>query len=167
MPQQRSRSRRRRGPRGGNPRPSQLSRRERGLPVLRQGHAGCGKATERETGRAERDREDRERGDRDRRDRGRGDRGRGNRGRGGRGERDERIERVVYRALSPRRPRYPPPGWTETWEVRSPPPAPHSELRKNHHQVHAPRASQSRTPPAGRRCGFGRWKKVFPSFPGS
>ena len=71
-PRERERSRRRRGPRGGNPdRPSQLSRRERGLPTEERGREIEREAYHRERGveyrRVERERV-RHRGSRDSRD---------------------------------------------------------------------------------------------------
>ena len=84
-PRERERSRRRRGPRGGNPdRPSQLSRRERGLPTEERGREIEREAYHRERGveyrRVERERV-RDRGSRDSRDWPRAGRGRGERAR--------------------------------------------------------------------------------------
>ena len=135
---ERERSRRRRGPRGGDP--SQLSRRERGLP------------TEDRNRETDRDNRHRERGVEYRRV----DRGRDRERERARDSRDwPRVEpsrqREVYRALSPRQPRFPPPGFTETWETRRLPARPVSESEEEEESSardprRASRVERSRTP---------------------
>ena len=135
----------RRGPRGGDPnRPSQQSRRERGLPT-----------------------EDRGRGaDRDQhRDRGveyrRVARGRGRARDASRDSRDWPRHREVYRARSPRQPRHPPPHVTETWETRRAPPRPPSETEEESEYVERGRDERSRS------RARGEWRQLWVWVPES
>ena len=155
----RERSRRRRGPRGGDPnRPSQQSRRERGLPTedrTREADREPERCTRRRDPWVERGR-DRER-----------EYARESRNR--RPAREEPPRREVYRAQSPRQPRFPPPGFVETWEVRRPPRA-ESETEEEESPPEDPRASRverSRTPTErtersrSRPQQRGSWKKCW------
>ena len=142
---ERERSRRRRGPRGGDPnRPSQQSRRERGLPT-----------------------EDRGRGaDRDQhRDRGveyrRVARGRGRARDASRDSRDWPRHREVYRARSPSQPRHPPPHVTETWKTRRAPPRPPSETEEESEYVERGRDERSRS------RARGEWRQLWVWVPES
>ena len=146
---ERERSRRRRGPRGGDPnRPSQLSRRERGLPTEDRGRG------------AERE-QHRDRGVEYRRvARGRGrvrDASRDSRDwpRSGRGRGDRPSHREVYRARSPRQPRRPPPHVVETWETRPAPPRPPSETEEESEYVERGRDERSRS------RARGEWRQLW------
>ena len=155
---ERDRSRRRRGPRGGDPnRPSQLSRRERGLPTEDRGRG------------AERE-QHRDRGVEYRRvDRGRGrDRGTSRDSRDwprtGRGRGDRASHREGYQARSPRQPQYPPPHVTETWETRRAPPRPPSESEEESDSRvdYVERGREERS-----RSRRGSWQKLWVWVPES
>ena len=146
----RERSRRRRGPRGGDPnRPSQQSRRERGLPTEDREHERSarrrdpwverGRDREREYARESRER---------------------------RPAREDPPRREVYRAQSPRQPRFPPPGVVETWETRRPPrPVSESEGESLVEERSRDRRRRSQTPSEqterSRSRPRGRWQKCW------
>ena len=130
-------------PRGGDPnRPSQQSRRERGLPT---------EDRPREPERSTRHRE--RRGEREResgRERGRDSRSR---------------VREVYRAQSPRQPRFPPPGIVETWETRRLPRAVSDSEESVAEERARDRRRRSQTPSEpterSRSRPRGRWQKCW------
>ena len=147
---ERDRSRRRRGPQGGDPnRPSQLSRRERGLPTEDRG-----REPHRDRG-VEHRRADRGRG------RTRGTSRDSREWRSGRGRGDRASHREVYQARSPRQPRFPPPHVTETWETRRAPPRPPSETEEESDYIERGREERSRS------RARGEWRQLWVWVPES